>query len=84
MAATFLKKYRTPQTLMKLILTSLALLMTLSSCCSTFYVSHAPEGRRGGYVPTPPPKFSGAGTPTTPKGEYVDYNNGTTMAYYNY
>ncbi len=47
---------------MKLILTSLALLMTLSSCCHDNYYSQAPGGRRGGYVPTPPPKFSGAGT----------------------
>ncbi len=74
----------TPYTLMKLILASLVLLMTLSSCCSTRYVSRAPEGRRGGYVPTPPPKFSGAGTLQAAKGEYVEYNNATTMPYYNY
>ncbi len=67
---------------MKLILASLAVVMALSSCtCDNPYVIRAPEGRRGGFVPTPPPKFSGAGTQQSPMGGHVDYYNNYSVPY---
>jgi len=68
---------------MKLILASIAALLALTSCADldTPYHSVAPGGRNAGFVPTPPPLMSGAGTQQYPIGGSVDGNNNFSVPY---
>lgn len=68
---------------MKLILASIAAVMALTSCADLDapYHSVAPGGRNAGFVPTPPPKFSGAGTQQSPMTGHVDWYNNYSVPY---